>query len=135
MICGTGTTREPHPYTGEHIWTAHNNRFGWHALLGEEPGGDDVSCYAAAARASDLSNLPPTFISVGALDLFLDENMEFARRLMRAGVACELHIYPGAFHGFDFAADALVAQVARDVRLAYLHRAIEGARIRTVLSD
>jgi acetyl esterase/lipase len=96
----TGTLADPHPYTGEYIWTADSNRFGWKALLGQEPGGPDVSPYAAAARAQHLEGLPPAFIGVGTLDLFLEEDLEYARRLIRAGVPTELHVYPGAYHGF-----------------------------------
>ncbi|HEY1927838.1 MAG TPA: alpha/beta hydrolase [Caulobacteraceae bacterium] len=104
---------DPHPHAGEFIWHALNNRFGWSSLLGHEPGRDGVSPYAAPARAEDLSRLPPTFISTGALDLFLEEDLEYARRLLRAGVPTELHVYPGAFHAFDMAPDAGVAQQAR----------------------
>jgi triacylglycerol lipase len=104
---------DPHPHAGEFIWHALNNRFGWSSLLGHEPGRDGVSPYAAPARAEDLSRLPPTFISIGALDLFLEEDLEYARRLLRAGVPTELHVYPGAFHAFDMAPDAGVAQQAR----------------------
>ena len=67
--------------------------------LGEEPGWAGVSPYAAAARAADVSGLPPTYISVGGLDLFLEENVTYADRLSRAGVPVELHIYPRAYHG------------------------------------
>jgi triacylglycerol lipase len=104
---------DPHPHAGEFIWHALNNRFGWSSLLGHEPGREGVSPYAAPARAEDLSRLPPTFISTGALDLFLEEDLEYARRLLRAGVPTELHVYPGAFHAFDMAPDASVAQQAR----------------------
>src|SRR5262249_33208191 len=97
----TGTTVEPSPTVGEFGWGRESNRFGWAALLGGAPGGADVSPYAAPARAEDLAGLPPTFIAVGALDLFLEENLDYARRLMRAGVPVELHVYPGAFHGFQ----------------------------------
>jgi acetyl esterase/lipase len=111
----TVTTVDPHPYTGEFVWTAELNRFGWTALLGKEPGGPDVSPYAAAARAEHLEGLPPAFIGVGTLDLFLEEDLEYARRLMRAGVPTELHVYPGAYHGFPMVAEAKVAQaLARD---------------------
>ncbi len=106
----TVTTTEPHPYTGEYIWTAESNHFGWAALLGQEPGGAGISPYAAAARAEQLAGLPPAFIAVGTLDLFLEEDIEYARRLTRAGVPIELHVYPGAFHGFPMAPMAKVAQ-------------------------
>jgi acetyl esterase/lipase len=111
----TVTSPDPHPYTGEYVWTPEANRFGWTSLLGQEPGGPDVSPYAAAARAERLEGLPPTFINVGALDLFLEEDLEYARRLTRAGVPTELHVYPGAFHGFSMVEGAKVSQVfARD---------------------
>ncbi len=120
----TVTSAEPHSYTGEYIWTPDANRFGWTALLGQEPGGPDVSPYAAAARADHLEGLPPTFISVGSLDLFLEEDMEYARRLMRAGVPTELHVYPGAFHGFNMAADARVSQAFMRDQLDALARSL-----------
>jgi acetyl esterase/lipase len=83
------------------VWTRENNLMGWRAYLGREPGGTDVSPYAAASRATDLRGLPPAYIPVGDLDLFLDENMTYAQRLLAAGVPTELHVYPGAFHGFN----------------------------------
>jgi triacylglycerol lipase len=122
----TCTLADPHPFTGEFVWGPENNRFGWTALLGTEPGISGTSSYAAAARADNLSGLPPTFISVGALDLFLEEDLEFARRLTRAGVAVELHVYPGAFHGFQMAPTARVSVAAeRDSRDA-IRRAFYG---------
>lgn len=83
------------------VWSRENNRMGWRAYLGREPGGPDVSPYAAAARATDLSGLAPAYIPVGDLDLFLDENVDYAQRLLAAGVPTELHVYPGGFHGFN----------------------------------
>ncbi|MCH9673625.1 MAG: alpha/beta hydrolase [Gammaproteobacteria bacterium] len=88
-----------HPDT--HVWSRESNRLGWTAYLGHEPGGATVSPYAAAARASDLAGLPPAYISVGDLDLFLDENVHYAQRLLASDVPTELHVYPGAFHGFN----------------------------------
>lgn len=120
----TVTTANPHPYTGEFVWTAESNRFGWTALLGQEPGDPKVSPYAAAARAEHLEGLPPTYISVGSLDLFLEEDLEYARRLLRAGVPTELHVYPGAFHGFNMAADASVTQAFVRDQLNALKRAL-----------
>jgi triacylglycerol lipase len=96
----TGSTGDPHPVCGEFVWTAGHNFIGWHALLGMEPGSGNVPAVLVPARAPDLSRLPPTFIVVGSLDLFFEENLEYARRLVRAGVPTELHVIPGAFHGF-----------------------------------
>lgn len=118
---------DAHPYAGEFIWTAHNNHFGWSALLGVEPGSEGVSCYASAARAEDLTLLPPTYIATGGLDLFLEEDLDYARRLMRAGVPVELHVYPGGFHGFDFDATADVSAQARRDSLDALSRFLKDA--------
>jgi len=115
---------EPSPYAGQFVWTRELNRFGWTSLLDHAPGSPDVSCYAAAARAEDVSGLPPTYIACGALDLFLEENLEYARRLMRAGVPVELHVYPGAPHGFQMMAEAKVARQATQDSVAALERAL-----------
>jgi len=121
----TAASADPHPHTGEFVWTKEANHFGWSSLLGQEPGSAGVSPYAAAARAESLAGLPPTYINVGALDLFLEENLEYARRLMRAGVPTELHVYPAAFHGFNLMAEAKVSQAfTRDMLMA-LRRALQ----------
>lgn len=116
---------EPNSFAGEFIWHTENNRFGWTALLGEEPGGPGVSPFAAPARASDLSGLPPTFIGTAALDLFVDENIEYARRLIRAGVPTELHVWPGAFHGFDLLPGPAISNAARNSSREALRRALQ----------
>jgi acetyl esterase/lipase len=114
---------EFHPYTGEQIWTAESNRFGWNALLGAAAGSHEVSPFAAAARAADLSALPAAFIAVGTLDLLIEQNLDYARRLIRAGVQTELHVYPGAYHGFNAAADAQVAAAFKRDCVVALRRA------------
>lgn len=121
----TCVTQTPHPHTGEFVWTAKNNAFGWSALLGVPPGSAGVSPYAAAAREENLAGLPPTFMATAALDLFLEENIDYARRLMRHGVPVELHVYPGAFHGFDSDPKASVARAARRDSLSALCRALQ----------
>jgi acetyl esterase/lipase len=83
------------------IWPPNANHYGWSAYLGAAKGGTDVSAYAAPARATDLSGLPPTLITVGAIDGFSDEDIDYAVRLRHAGVPTELHVYPGMPHGFD----------------------------------
>ncbi|MFI5841190.1 alpha/beta hydrolase [Catenuloplanes sp. NPDC051500] len=75
-------------------------RFAWNAYLGDRSGGGDVSVYAAPARADDLSGLPPTYLDCGSAEVFRDETVAYAGRLWAAGVHAELHVWPGAFHGF-----------------------------------
>ncbi len=116
--------RPRNPVTGEFIFAPKDNHFGWSCLLDSEPGGPDVSPYAAAARATQLEGLPPTLIATGALDLFLDENVDYAMRLIAAGIAVELHIYPGCPHGYVIAADAPVSQRALADKRAALRRAL-----------
>jgi acetyl esterase/lipase len=82
------------------MWSPDSNRFGWRAYLGPAAGGD-VPALAAPARCEDLSGLPPAWIGVGTNDLFHDEDVAYAERLRQAGVACTLHVVPGAYHGFD----------------------------------
>jgi acetyl esterase/lipase len=83
------------------LWNGASNRFGWRSYLGSEPGGAGVDPLAAPARHPDLRGLPPAWIGVGSLDLFLDEDRAYAARLRDAGVPCALDVVPGAFHGFD----------------------------------
>ncbi len=83
------------------IWPPSSNHFGWTSYLGDMKGTDHVSPYAAAARATDVRRLPATLVVVGALDGFVDEDIAYAQALNRAGVEVELHVYPGAPHGFD----------------------------------
>jgi len=108
-------------------WTREDNLIGWRSYLGREPGGEGVSPYAAASRATDLAELPPAYIPVGELDLFLHENIDYARRLLQAGVPTELHVYPGAYHGFDgLAPTANVVQRFIADRNHVLKRALHG---------
>lgn len=83
------------------VWGPRSNAFGWQAYLGDLHGRDDVPAYAAPARAVDVSGLPPTYIGVGSMDGFHDEDVEFALRLTQAGVPTDLHVYAGAPHAFD----------------------------------
>lgn len=94
-------------------WGYDNNYTGWVTLLGEELGADDVSPVASPARLRDFAGLAPAYIEVGDLDIFRDECIAYAARLAQAGVPVELHVHPGAPHGFErFVPDAAVAQRA-----------------------
>lgn len=109
---------------GTPVWTAASNSYAWTAFLGQPAGGVQVPDGAVPARTRNLRRLPPAFIAVGDLDLFLGESTLFAKRLRQAGVKAELVRIPGACHGFDLIApDAKVsrnfrAQVAKFVAAA-----------------
>lgn len=112
------------PMFGEFVWTNASNHFGWASLLGQPPGSPGVSPYAAAARAETLAGLPPAFISTGALDLFTEENLEYARRLMAEGIPVELHVYPGAPHAYMQMTGARVTRAYMRDALSALARGI-----------
>lgn len=97
----TASTRRPPPTVGRVVWTPALNRLGWGAFLGVPAGSAKIPAGAAPARVSDLRGLPPAFIGVGGADLFVDEDIEYARRLIDAGVPTDLLVIPGAFHAFD----------------------------------
>jgi acetyl esterase/lipase len=110
----------PNPMAGEFLWTRDLNRFGWSSLRGDGPIAAERIGHFSAALAGDLSGLPPAYIATGALDLFLEEDVDYALRLMRAGVPTDLHVYPGAFHAFDLMAEAQVSKrFAADLASAF----------------
>ena len=98
----TGSARRTPPHEGVYIWTPELNALGWSALLGAPAGAAAVPRGVVPARAASVAGLPPTFIGVGALDLFVGEDIDYARRLLDAGVPTELLVVPGAFHAFQF---------------------------------
>jgi acetyl esterase/lipase len=105
-------------------WSAAENRLGWESFLGTEPGGARVPPQAAPARLADLADLPPTWIGVGAVDLFAAEDIDYARRLALANVPTEVLVIPGGFHGFDrVTADTALAVTFTQSKLAALRRA------------
>src|SRR5689334_22460723 len=122
----TAVRKDLHHYVGEFVWTQENNYFGWRSVLDEDTSSADDSRYAAAARAVDEWGLPPTYISVGGLDLFREENMIYADRLSRAGVPVELHMYPRAYHGFYRATNASVTKQAEHDNREALRRFLHG---------
>ncbi len=107
----------------EGVWDARSNRTGWEALLGSARGGAGVPSCAAPSREQVLAGLPATYLDVGAVETFRDEVIDFGARLAQAGVSTEIHVWAGAFHGFDLlAADTAVARAARATRIDYLRR-------------
>ncbi|MEA2177578.1 MAG: hypothetical protein QOG77_875 [Solirubrobacteraceae bacterium] len=104
MLDDRDATPSAQEFGGILSWGREHNVSGWAAYLGDRAGGADVDHYAAPARATDLSGLPPALIQVGELEVFRDEDIDYATRLLRAGVPTELHVYPGGFHAWDMAA-------------------------------
>jgi acetyl esterase/lipase len=86
---------------GIEFWNRSHNGFGWRSLLGDLQGGADVPPYAAPARATDLTDLPPAFLDVGSAECLRDEVLDYADRIWQAGGEAELHVWPGAIHAFD----------------------------------
>lgn len=105
------------------VWDRTSNRTGWTALLGDRCGGRDVSIYAAPARATDLSGLPPAFLDCGSVEVFRDEIVMYASSLWRDGVQAELHVWPGGFHGFgELAPHVPLAKASRTAREEWVAR-------------
>ncbi|MBT0769546.1 alpha/beta hydrolase [Kineosporia sp. J2-2] len=107
-------------------WRQDSNETGWTALLGDARGGPEVSPYAAPARATDLSGLPPAFVDVGSAEIFRDEDVAYAMAIWQAGGVAELHVWPGGYHGYPVLAPH--AQLTRDTttaRLGWLRRLLE----------
>jgi acetyl esterase/lipase len=101
MIDDRDATASSEAFADAPKWSRQDNQKGWRAYLGDAVGGPNVSPYAAPSRATDLTNLPPTYIAVGSQEVFLDESVEYAKRLAHAGIPVEVHVYPRAFHAWD----------------------------------
>ncbi|MFE7068767.1 alpha/beta hydrolase [Streptomyces sp. NPDC057620] len=118
-----------HQCAGVGLWDRASTAVAWQAYLRDECGASDLPPYAAPARATDLGGLPPTYIDVGSAETFRDENVDYAHGIWRAGGDAELHVWPGAFHGFDSVAPAAaLSREARDTRTRWLGRILGRAR-------
>ena len=113
----TGSTRKLPPFMGMYIWTPEDNRFGWSSLLGVPAGSANVPPNSVPARVENLAGLPPAWIGVGSIDLFAPEDLEYAKRLMLAGVPVEANLVPGGFHAFDMIAAG--TSLARQFKESY----------------
>ena len=123
MLDDRNNTPSSRQMAGLGVWDQHLQR---HRLVGAARrgcGGPDVSKYAAPARETDLSGLPPAFIDVGSAETFRDEDVAYASGIWQAGGVAELHVWPGGFHGFDMMApQAAVSQAAKAARVSWLRR-------------
>jgi acetyl esterase/lipase len=122
----TGSSRPVPPYIGKYVWLRESNQFGWTSLLGVPAGSRVVPAGAVPARTENLAGLPAAFIGVGSIDLFVDEDVQYARRLIDAGVPTELCVVPGGYHGFDIIApEATVSKAFRATWSAALRKAVD----------
>ncbi|KAK7418932.1 hypothetical protein QQX98_003635 [Neonectria punicea] len=123
MLDDRDRTTSSKQFARDRPWCGTTNRMAWDHVLGPERGGDAVSELVAPARAMDLRGLPPTFIDAGAYEVFRDEAVAVASQLWKSGVSAELHVWPGAYHGFDMLSqEAPVAKVATHVKTSWLKR-------------
>lgn len=123
----TGSTRPTAPHIGAYVWTAQANRFGWSSLLGMPAGSASPPHGSVPARVENLHGLPPAFIGTGGIDLFVEENIAYAQRLLQAGVPTELYVAPGAYHGFDlFVPEAPISKKFTAAWNDALGRALKG---------
>ncbi|MFD9336838.1 alpha/beta hydrolase [Streptomyces sp. NPDC060028] len=123
MLDDRGSTFSGHQMTGLDAWDLTSNATAWKALLGDRHGAADLSPYAAPSRATDLTGLPPAYIDVGSAEMFRDEDVAYANAIWQAGGQAELHVWPGAYHGFDgLAPRAALSRDAHHARTRWLQR-------------
>ncbi|MGH0035516.1 MAG: alpha/beta hydrolase [Myxococcota bacterium] len=91
-------TPSMHEFDDTPLWNRPNAVWSWRHYLGADHDGE-VSPYAAPARARDLAGLPPAYVSTMEFDPLRDEGIQYALRMLQAGVSVELHSFPGTFHG------------------------------------
>ena len=104
------------------LWNRPNAERSWRHYLG--PDGGEVSPYASPAIASDLSGLPPAYVTTMEFDPLRDEGIIYALRMMEAGVSVELHSFPGTFHGSGFVTTAAVSRHGHHELLIALRRGL-----------
>jgi acetyl esterase/lipase len=125
MLDDRNVSPSSHGITDTRVWNRAANQAGWDAYLAGDAGAADVPVYAAPSRCTDLGGLPPAIVTVGNLDMFLDEDIAYAQALLQAGVPTELHVYPGAFHGSNiFVAHSDLSQRWKRDELGALERAL-----------
>jgi acetyl esterase/lipase len=112
-------------FTDTPLWSRPYAVFSWDCYLGAGvPGTEGVSPYAAPARATDLTGLPPAYVSVMHFDPLRDEGIAYALALLAAGVTTELHLFPGTFHGSAMIAFAVISQREMAEEVSVLRRAL-----------
>jgi acetyl esterase/lipase len=104
------------------VWTRRAAVLSWQRYLGPDAG--TVSPYASPAIADDLTGLPAAYVTTMEFDPLRDEGIQYALRMMEAGVSVELHSYPGTFHGSALVTTAAVSRRAQRELLDALRRGL-----------
>ncbi|MGX1435560.1 alpha/beta hydrolase fold domain-containing protein [Mammaliicoccus sciuri] len=99
MIDASCSTYSSNEFKDQRVWSKALNRFAWSMYLKGVEG--EIPKYASPMHETDFSNLPPTYTTVGSLDPFRDETMNYVQALTEAGVPVEFHLYPGGYHEFE----------------------------------
>ncbi|AGP53278.1 alpha/beta hydrolase [Streptomyces rapamycinicus] len=127
MLDDRNETPSSHEIVDLGIYDRRENEYAWAAVLGDRTGAADVHPYSSPGRATDVAGLPDTFIAVAQYDVFRDENIDFAQRLIAAGVPVDLHLYAHAFHAWDmFAPNSALATTFERTWHDYLRRHLHG---------
>ncbi|ROQ59092.1 acetyl esterase/lipase [Rathayibacter sp. PhB152] len=132
MIDDRDATVSTRQFDGIGLWARGSNSVAWKSLLGGRRGTDDVSAYAAPARATDLTGLPPTYLDVGSAEVFRDEVVSYASSLWRDGGDAELHVWPGMTHGWEALMHGTpLAELAAAARDSWVARLLESSTSRS----
>tara|TARA_Y100000768_G_scaffold383172_1_gene364840 strand:- start:3693 stop:4640 length:948 start_codon:yes stop_codon:yes gene_type:complete len=108
------------PLVGEFVWTREFNIYAWNSYLK----GSNREAPQVPGRLEIFDDLPPTWMFTASLDLFRDENISYAQNLMRAGVSCDLVVYPGACHAFQQVETSELAKRYQDDFMNALQRGL-----------
>lgn len=120
MLDDRNDTTSAHQYP-DGLWNAAENKMAWQAVL-EQRSTTDAGAIDVPSRVTNLKELPPAFIEAGSAEVFRDECVSYASRLWEAGVQTELHVWAGAFHGFDIHSHTSIAQGALGARHNWMDR-------------
>jgi acetyl esterase/lipase len=131
MLDDRNETASSQELNGAATWDRTSNITAWDAVLGDRRGSHDISIYISPARATNLAGLPQTYIDVGSVETFRDESVEYATKIWQSAGSAELHVWPGAFHGFDeISPKSELARRARAARINWLRRILKDATYR-----
>ena len=112
------------------MWNSHSNQIAWELYLGDLYGSDNVPAWAAPARLTDFSNLPPAYSYVGSIEPFYDETRIYFDNLKTAGVSATLDVYEGGFHGFDTVGEKKrLGKICRARLYAAFRQALQGGTL------